>query len=111
MVALAIPLYARIERAERPNLKLLGLNTLVHAAIVHTHLFGLFYSGAFAAAFFASRLFENGLDLRASLRRYQFIYRFSRHGYRSFFTFLPILFRPKPGSLTVGSRNQRLQIW
>ena len=57
--ALALHIYARIHDKRRLSAALLVLNALVHAALVHTHLFGVFYSGAILAAFFVTdRLFK-----------------------------------------------------
>jgi len=56
LIALAVPLYDRLLRAGRYTPAVLVLNGLVHAAIVHTHLFGPFYSGTIAMAFAASPL-------------------------------------------------------
>src|SRR4028119_402423 len=44
--SLALLLYDSINRNQNNNWKTLLLNTCSHAAIVNTHIFGLFYSGA-----------------------------------------------------------------
>jgi hypothetical protein len=46
VVAAAVLLYDVLQRMQRPSLGLLGLNAGVHAALVNTHLHGIFYSGA-----------------------------------------------------------------
>lgn len=46
LCALALLLYDNFYREDKTSAKLLVLNTVVHIAIVHTHLFGGFYSGA-----------------------------------------------------------------
>jgi hypothetical protein len=50
-VALTILLSDRLAAEERPPAGLLVLNGFANALVVHTHLFGLFYSGAVALAF------------------------------------------------------------
>lgn len=48
--ALGLFLYDRIERRDSPSWGLLAVNSLAHAAIVLTHLYGLFYSGSILVA-------------------------------------------------------------
>jgi hypothetical protein len=91
MVALAVPLYDRVLRTKKPTPTMIGLNALVHAAIVHTHLFGLFYSGAFAAAFAASRLLESGFSLRRLLLSLP-VYLSFLAAWLSFLLYLPAFF-------------------
>jgi hypothetical protein len=64
LVALAIVVFERLCRDKRPGLGLLAANAMVHAALVHTHLFGPFYSGAIALSFAASRMARDGFDIR-----------------------------------------------
>jgi hypothetical protein len=49
--ALALLAFDTINRQEKCSRKLLVANSLIHGAIVVTHLYGLFYSGAILAAF------------------------------------------------------------
>ncbi|WP_165699276.1 glycosyltransferase family protein [Hymenobacter jejuensis] len=44
--ALAFLLYTNFYKDQSPSTLLLILNSVIHAAIIHTHLFGGFYSGA-----------------------------------------------------------------
>lgn len=44
--ALALPFYDTYCRKQKPSYKSLVLHACVHIAIIHTHLFGPFYSGA-----------------------------------------------------------------
>ena len=48
--AVGLFLYDRINREPQPSTRLLLVNAAVQAALVHTHLFGGFYSGAFLVA-------------------------------------------------------------
>jgi hypothetical protein len=52
--AAAFLLYDLIARTNKPSGTLLPINGLIHVAIIHTHLFGAFYSAAFLLALFLS---------------------------------------------------------
>ncbi|QDA61942.1 glycosyltransferase family 39 protein [Hymenobacter jejuensis] len=52
--AMAFLLYDNFYRNTTISYKFLIINALVHVAIIHTHLFGGFYSGAILVAFFAT---------------------------------------------------------
>jgi hypothetical protein len=52
LCAAAYMLYDRTCRIREPGSRLLWLNAVVHACIIHTHLFGAFYSGAILVAVF-----------------------------------------------------------
>jgi len=67
LCAIAFLLYDQFYRNRQPSSKLLWANALVHVAIVHTHLFGGFYSGAILLSLFLTdryfRLFRPKLYL------------------------------------------------
>ncbi|MFD2247914.1 glycosyltransferase family 39 protein [Pontibacter ruber] len=54
LCALGLYFYDHFNRNQKPSNRMLFLNLLVHAGIVHTHLFGGFYSGAILLALFLS---------------------------------------------------------
>lgn len=55
--AFALLLYDDFYREDKPSTKMLVLNFVVHVAIVHTHLFGGFYSGAILLSLFVADRF------------------------------------------------------
>lgn len=59
LTAFALLLYDNFYRIHQPSTKLLVLNACVHIAIVHTHLFGGFYSGAILLSMLAADRFYN----------------------------------------------------
>jgi hypothetical protein len=67
--ALTILLFDRLAAEERPPVGLLVLNGFANALVVHTHLLGLFYSGAVALAFSLSELRRGGWTVRSLARR------------------------------------------
>lgn len=64
LAAAATYFYHRMYLTGRPSTSLLALNTLVHAALVHTHLFGLFYSAGVAASFAVATVLRDGFVMR-----------------------------------------------
>lgn len=52
--AAAFLLYDLLSSTNKPSRTLLLINGLIHVAIIHTHLFGAFYSAAFLLALFLS---------------------------------------------------------
>ncbi|RDV13599.1 hypothetical protein DXT99_18860 [Pontibacter diazotrophicus] len=65
--AFALLLYDQFYRNFKPSNKQLILNSCVHIAIVHTHLFGGFYSGAILLAMLVADWFFNIFRLRVYL--------------------------------------------
>lgn len=54
--AVSLLAYDTILRQEKPSKKWLIANFIAHATMIHTHLFGLFYSGAILCAFISANL-------------------------------------------------------
>ncbi len=58
--ALAVWIYGSLSESQTPSNRLLVLNAGAHSAMVHTHLFGLFYSGAMLCALLAGDVITHG---------------------------------------------------
>lgn len=67
LCAAGLLLYDQFYRQSRPTTKLLVLNACVHMAIIHTHLFGGFYSGTILVALLVSDWFFNTFRLKIYL--------------------------------------------
>ncbi len=87
--ALAILLFDRLVRRRKPPFSLIVLNTLAHALIVHTHLFGVFYSGAIALALLVSDLSKGVTDSRQLIFARRAIYLSLAVAWVSFLLYLP----------------------
>ncbi|MEJ7827785.1 MAG: hypothetical protein WKF91_06310 [Segetibacter sp.] len=67
LCALAFQTYDYLCRQEDPSYRLLFLNGCIHAAIVHTHLFGVFYSGAVLLCLLLTDIYLRRLKLNTYL--------------------------------------------
>jgi len=89
-VAWTILLSDRLAAEDRPPVGLLVLNGFANALVVHTHVLGLFYSGAVALAFGLSELRRRRWTVRSPARRLGVFVSFLA-AWASFLFYLPSL--------------------
>lgn len=89
VVALGVLLYDRLTFELKPSRRLILVNAFVHILIVHTHLFGLFYSGAIALAFVVTDVLQGESKIRNLIVRRRATYASILVAWFSFVLYLP----------------------